>query len=360
MTWAAVNVKSAFMFSSFPKTRLEFEARFTKQEDCLDYLAKLRWPDGFVCPKCGHDRHWSANRERYICTACRHQTSVTAGTIFHKTRKPLALWFRAIWYMTVQKHGSNALGLQRELGLGSYHTAWEWFHKLRQAMIRPDRDLLGGLVEVDETYVGAPEPGKPGRGAADKALVAVAVEDKGKQEGFGRIRLQRIPDASGASLTGFAMANIAPGSLIRTDGWRGYSRLKDHGFDHQALVGGESEEKVGEGPLPLCHRVISLVKRVLLGAYQGAVHPEQLDRYLEEFTFRFNRRTARHRTLLIFRVLQNAVVHPPFPAKEIELGLRTYMRGRMRGGTKRATSENHPTILPSAIPALEGLGDIPF
>jgi hypothetical protein len=120
------------MFASFPKTRLEFEAAFTSEEDCLAYLAKLRWPQGFICPKCGHaGKPWATTRDRYVCAACRHQASVTAGTIFHKTRKPLALWFRGIWYMTVQKHGGNTMGQMRELSLGIYHTAWEWYHKLR-------------------------------------------------------------------------------------------------------------------------------------------------------------------------------------------------------------------------------------
>ena len=208
------------MFESFPKTRLEFEAAFTREEDCLDYLARLRWPEGFACPKCGHGKHWAGSRHRYICASCRHQVTVTAGTIFHRTRRPLALWFRAIWYLTFHKHGGNALGLQRELSLGSYHTAWEWFHKLRKAMVRPGREQLGGLVEVDETTLGGPKPGKRGRGAAGKALNAVAVEDKGL-EGFGRIRMQRVPDFSGESLNGFATGHIAPGSEIRTDAWSG-------------------------------------------------------------------------------------------------------------------------------------------
>jgi transposase-like protein len=215
--------------------------------------------------------------------------------------------------MTFHKHGGNALGLQRELNLGSYHTAWEWFHKLRQAMIRPDRDLLGGLVEIDETYLGGAKPGKAGRGAEGKALIAVAVEDKGL-EGFGRIRMQRIPNASGESLTGFIAGHIVPGGEIRTDGWSGYNQLVCHGYTH-LVVNSKKLKEVGEDALPLCHRVISLFKRASAGIFQGAIHFDHLDRYLEEFTFRFNRRTAKHRTLFVFRLLQNAVACPPLPAK---------------------------------------------
>ena len=341
------------MFATFPKSRLEFERAFTAEEDCLGFLAKLRWPQGFVCPKFGKgDKFWATTRDRYVCGACRHQTSITAGTIFHRTKKPLSLWFRAIWYMTVHKHGGNALGLQRELGFSSYHTAWEWFHKLRQAMIRPGRDLLGGLVEVDETYVGGAHSGKTGRGAEGKVLVAMAVEDKGV--GFGRIRMQRIPDASGESLIGFARGHIIAGSQIRTDGWTGYSQIGAKGFDH-LVVNSKKLKDGGEDALPLCHRVISLFKRHLTHTFQGAVHFAHLDRYLEEFVFRFNRRTSRRRTLLTFRLLEGVVVHPPFPAKQIELGLgQQPQRGRrllsrLGGGKPRQRPPSSPL---AAIPGL--------
>ena len=304
------------MFEDFPKNLLEFEERFRTQEDCLGYLFTLRWPQGFVCPQCGHaGKAWSTNRELFICPACRHQTSVTAGTIFHRTRKPLTLWFRAIWYITTHKHGGNALGLQRDLGL-SYHTAWERLDKLRQAMIRPGREMLGGLVEVDEAFVGGVKSGKAGRGAEGKALIAVAVEDRA-EAGFGRIRLQRIPDASGDSLLGFIRNHITPECQIRTDGWSGYSKVGQSGYEHLVVIA-KKQKEAGEDALPLCHRVISLFKRIWVGNYQGAIHPEHLDRYLEEFTFRFNRRKAKHRSLLAFRLLENAVVCPPCPAKNIE------------------------------------------
>ncbi len=302
---------------------MEFEKQFSTQEQCLSYIFKLRWPSGFICPKCGHQKAWAANRGRYICAKCRYHASVTAGTLFNRTRKPLTLWFRAIWYLTIHKHGGNALGLQRELGLGSYHTAWEWMHKLRRAMVSPSRTKLSGTVEVDETYFGGAKSGKRGRGAEGKALVMVAVEDK-DEDGFGRIRLQRVPNASVASLCGFIEENIASGSIIRTDGWKGYAQVKNNGYGH--IIAKEGDGEVGDDALPLCHRVISLFKRQFLSSYQGAIHHEQLDRYLEEFTFRFNRRNSKYRALLFLRLLQNAVTIPPFPASKIELGLRDCLR----------------------------------
>jgi transposase-like protein len=250
----------------------------------------------------------------------------------------LTLWFRAIWYITVHKHGGNALGLQRELGLGSYHTAWEWLHKLRKAMIRPDRDPLVGLVEVDETYIGGVKKGKRGRGAEGKSLVMVAVEDI-SPDGIGRIRLKRVPDASGNSLTSFIKDNIAPDTEIHTDGWAGYNKLEEHGYSHVIERECEEDEEAGDKPLKLCHMVISLFKRQFLGVYQGAIHPEQLDRYLEEFTFRFNRRHSTYRGLLFQRVIKYAVAIPPFPAKEIALGLRSHLRDRTHPHRRLSSNE---------------------
>jgi transposase-like protein len=168
----------------------------------MDYLRKLRWPNGFACPKCQAQEIWKTRRELFHCAKCGAQTSVTSGTILHGTRKPLPMWFRAMWHITNQKYGANALGLERLLGLGSYHTAWQWLHKLRRAMVRPNRDRLSGIVEVDETYVGGTKPGKRGRGAAGKALVGIAVEIiEGKDdEVMGRLRLQHLEDTSGDSL----------------------------------------------------------------------------------------------------------------------------------------------------------------
>ena len=183
----------------YPKTLMEFEQQFSSEEACLEYLFKLRWPQGFRCPRCEYEKAWITNQGLlYRCVRCDLKTSVTAGTIFQDTKKPLGLWFHAIWHLISQKYGANALGLQRVLGFGSYRTAWIWLHKLRRAMVRPGRDRLSGKVEVDETYVGGEKSGKRGRGAEGKALVVRAVEVKDKR--IGRIRLKRVADASAVSL----------------------------------------------------------------------------------------------------------------------------------------------------------------
>lgn len=215
-----------------------------------------------------------------------------------------------MWHITSQKYGANALGLQRVLGLGSYHTAWRWLHRMRRAMVRPDRDQLHGMVEVDETYIGGERSGKRGRGAANKVLVVIAVEDKGgsKHRGIGRIRLGRVADASGDSLLGFTQKNVLPGSRVRTDGWSGYEPLAGAGYSH--IV-------VGAMELTIAHLVASLLKRWLLGTYQGAVNVNHLDYYLDEFTFRFNRRTSASRGKLFYRLVQQAVKTDPVPGSQI-------------------------------------------
>jgi transposase-like protein len=294
------------MGEDFPRSLAALEARFTTEIACLEYLAMLRWPEGFVCPACGGRQAWHTARGLWHCQQCRTQTSVTAGTLFHRTRLPLRVWFRAIWHLTSQKYGANALGLQRILGLGSYGTAWTWLHKLRRAMVRPGRDQLTGCVQVDETYVGGrKKPGKRGRGAAGKVLVALAVEDKGA-DGIGRIRRQPLGDASATSLEGFVGAMIAPGSVVATDDWASYSALGSLGYTHRVLPSKD---------LVLPHLVASLLKRWLLGTYQGAVKPTHLAYYLDEFTFRFNRRTSRSRGKLFYRLVQHAVLVDPVPGK---------------------------------------------
>lgn len=304
----------------YPRDLVEFEKRFSSEAACQRYLFSLRWPVGFVCPRCQRREAWTTDRALYHCTGCGYQASVTAGSIFHRTRKPLVLWFRAMWHITSQKYGANALGLQRVLGLGSYHTAWEWLHRMRRAMVRPGRDRLFGTVEVDEAYVGGERPGKRGRGAENKALVMVAVEDKshGEKKAIGRIRLGRVRDASADSLVSFIEANIQPGSRVRTDGWDGYNPVAKRGYVHETVRKGAH---IGADPLPTCHLVISLFKRWLLGTYQGAVQPQHLDYYLDEYTFRFNRRTSQSRGKLFFRLAQQALSVAPIPRQRIERGI---------------------------------------
>jgi len=303
----------------YPKTITEFKKRFATEEACHQYLFKIRWPAGFCCPNCSNNKAWETNRGLYRCTQCDSQISVTGGTIFHDTRKPLRLWFEVIWHITNQKYGANALGLQRIIGFGSYRTAWQWLHKLRIAMVRPDRERLSGLVEVDETYVGGEKKkGKRGRGAAYKTLVVIAVEDKGiNTGGFGRIRLGCVDDASNSSLTKFIQENIEPGSTIRTDGWTAYSDLPLKGYNH---IVARKSGNIGENILPLVNRIAALLKRWLLGTYQGAVRPSHLDYYLDEYTFRFNRRKSSSRGKLFYRLLQQAVIVEPVSGKDIRGG----------------------------------------
>lgn len=249
---------------------------------------------------------------------CHYKASVTAGTIFERTRTPLSLWFRAIWWVTSQKTGASALAVQRILGLGSYETAWTWLHKLRRAMVRPGRDRLSGVIEVDETYIGGEKRGKRGRGALGKALVVIAAQVDGKR--IGRIRLKRVANASGASLEEAVQQAAETGSVIRTDGWSGYSRLDDLGYDHEIV---RQEADIGENLLPRCNRVAALLKRWLTGTHQGGVSHEHLDYYLDEYTFRFNRRTSRYRGKLFYRLLQQAVATEPSPYAQLVRGVRS-------------------------------------
>jgi len=290
----------------YPKTIMEFETQFNSEEACQKYLIRSRWPEGFICPQCQHKEAWKTSRDLFHCKNCGLETSVTAGTIFQRTHMPLQLWFRAMWYVTNQKYGISALGLQWALGLGSYRTAWTWMHKLRLVMVRPSRVRLSGIVEVDETYIGGGKPGKRGRGAAGKALVVVVVQLDGTR--IGRIRLQRVSDASGNSLEKAVQDTVVSGSTVRTDGWLGYKRLASIGYIHEIV---REEAGVGEKLLPRCNTVVSLLKRWLLGTHQGAVQISHLDYYLDEFTFRFNRRTSGSRGKLFFRLLQQAVTIDP-------------------------------------------------
>jgi transposase-like protein len=246
--------------------------------------------------------------------ACGYQASVTAGTIFENTHKPLTLWFRAIWWMTALKTGASALGLQRVLGLGSYKTAWTWLHKLRRAMVRPGRDRLSGRVEVDETYLGAAEKGLRGRKTDRKALIVVAAQEDGKR--VGRIRMRRVQDASANSLQPFIEAVIEPGSVVHTDGWEGYAGLDRKGYQHEVTVLAGRDEPAFE-LLPRVHHVIGLLKTWLSGTHHGGISHEHLDYYLDEFTFRFNRRTSRSRGKLFYRLVQQAAQVDPVPYKQM-------------------------------------------
>jgi len=302
----------------YPKHFQEFLAQFRSEEDCWNYIFEIRWPNGFVCPKCGNsNKYWLTEQKLIHCSSCGYQASITGGTIFHGTRKPLLLWFHIMWWVVAQKTGASANNLMDFMGFGSYETAWSWLQKLRRAMVRPERERLTGEVEVDETYIGGKEigSGKQGRGAETKTLVVVAAECIGKQ--IGRVRFKCIPEASGKYLLQFIDENIESGSTIVTDGWKGYSSLtnsKKYKHEIKAISGSGKE---AHELLPHVHLVDSLVKRWINGTHQGSISPKYLSYYLDEFAFRFNRKLSTHRGKLFYRLMQQAVDTPPQPFKEI-------------------------------------------
>src|SRR5947207_13406896 len=260
-----------------PEDMPSFLARFGTDEQCREYLFKARWPEGFRCVACGHDDAYTLRTKIvYECVACRKQHSLLAGTIFEQTKTGFAKWFLAIYLVTSSKGGIAATELQRQLGFGSYGTAWSWLHKIRKAMVRPDREPLAGRVEADETYVGGPRPGKRGRGAAGKTLVAGAVE-AGRTEGrrLGRLRLAVVPDASAASLEGFLGAAVARPAAVATDGWSGYAGLPAAGYDHAPIDLSASRGDAALRP-PGIHLVFGLAERWLLGTHHGAVSRRHL------------------------------------------------------------------------------------
>lgn len=302
----------------YPQTFQTMDEWFREEAACRNYIRKLRWPDGFLCPNCGTtEQPWEMAGNWMRCRKCRHETSLTAGTIFEGTRKPLRTWFLAMWFVTSQKNGVSALGLQRVLGLGSYETAWTWLHKLRRAMVRPGREVLSGAVEVDETYVGGIEEGKTGRQTEKKAIVLIAAEEKGRN--VGRIRLSHVADVSENSLLPFVKGSVAVGSRVHTDGWLGYTGLKDAGYQHKVSYLSNSADPA-HVVMPRVHLVASLLKRWLIGTHQGGVQRDQLGYYLDEFTFRFNRRRSKVRGLLFYRLVQQAVAVAPAPYRSIITG----------------------------------------
>jgi transposase-like protein len=308
----------------YPRNWNEFLDCFGSEEACLAYLERLRWPQGFVCPRCGAvGEPYRSSRGRLMCRSCSRQSTVTAGTIFDKTRTPLRVWLAAAWYVTNQKQGVSALGLQRVLGLASYQTAWTMLHRLRRAMVRPDRERLQGVVEVDETYLSisdrdAPVPAAERKGRKShtyQVQVVIAVELL-QPKGFGRIRLRRIDNDSAEQVVPFVQACIEPGAQVCTDGSAAYLKLKDLGYEHQrtVMLGSDVPAHVSMAGV---HRVAALIKRWILGTHHGSVQPAHLDAYLEEFVFRFNRRTSASRGMLFYRLLQQAVVTEPVTYSDV-------------------------------------------
>ena len=299
----------------YPGTWQEFRGWFATEEDCVSYLARLRWPDGFACPLCGGREAWRTGSGLWLCTSCRRKTSVTAGTIMHRSKQPPSTWLALMWFVTAQKTGVSALGVQRSFGFGSYETAWAMLHKLRRAMVRPDRELLDGLVEVDETYIGARSSGRAGRGT-DKMMVAIAVEIRANPNRLGRVRLAYIPRASRDSLCGFVSYAVAKGVTVRTDAWNVYSPLTKLGYRHNAVNMSASSDPAHIA-MPGVHRVAALLKRWLAGTLHHHVSAKHLDYYLDEFTFRFNRRTSRRAGLLFHRLAHQAMNTDPHPLDDL-------------------------------------------
>ena len=303
----------------YPRSLGEFQSWFATDAECLDYLEWLRWPDGFVCPDCGHFGGWRLSDGRFRCVACRSCTSVTAGTIFDRTRTPLTVWFTACWLFATQKDGVSAQSLQRALEIGSYQTAWAMLHRLRSVLVRPGRERLAGSVEVDETFIGGEEPGlRGGRAKGKKSLVGVAIEVT-EPRGLGRCRMAILTDASAASLHPFVTAHVEPGATVITDAWQGYSGINELGYTRDRRSQRAARLRRGDpfGLLPGVHRVASLAKRWLLGTHQGSVDEAHLQSYLDEFVFRFNRRTSRSRGLVFHRVLALAVGHDPVRYRDL-------------------------------------------
>ncbi len=291
----------------YPKTQMEFEKMLSTEEECKSFLYRIKFPEGYKCLACGHTESWLNARNIIICKFCRGETTVTSGTIFHKSHLPLTILFRAMWWIIAQKNGVSAKGLQRILGIGSYETAWVWLHKFRRVMILSDREKLSGLIEVDETLVGGKKSGKRGRGAEGKVLVVIAVEVK--KFGTGRVRLSLIPDASRKPLNQFIKENICKNSSITTDGWKGYVDLKKMGYVHE--ISNETTLSDGEEVLPNVHRIASLLKRWLLGTHQSYMTKNHLQYYLDEFVFRHNRRKSKSRGLLFYSLIKQAVANKP-------------------------------------------------
>jgi len=301
----------------FPKSEIEFDKRFATERACYDYLSKVKWPDGFICSECGYQSYWISSKHIYICTRCERQVSLTADTIMHDTKKPITYWFRAMWWFTTRKSGVNAINLQDLLGC-SYVTAWSWLQKLRQCTIRKDREKLSGKVEVDEFFIGGQKPGKRGRGAGGKSIVVAAVERQGRK--IGRIRLQVINDCSSESLKTFIDQNIAAGSYVVTDGWKGYNSMDPDRYDHHQIFLSKNKDRYS--CLSGVHLIASLVKRLIIGTFQGRFDPRYLQHYMDEYVFRFNRRKSKNIGKKFMRIVEQIACSAKITCRQIKNGIQ--------------------------------------
>ena len=292
----------------YPHSLLEFQQRFPDERACADYLIETRWPDGFVCPSCGSVKAWALETKVFTfeCAGCHKQTSVTAGTIMHGSKLSLTIWFWAAYLMASHSNGISALQLQKQLGLGSYKSAWFLAAKLRLAMVAPGRSPLKGLVEADETTFPCrskedPITGGGGRSAQGKLLIAGAVEVEDGRPG--RIRLAEIRNFSATTLHGFLADNLAKNATAKTDGWAAYPGARD--IRHEPHVVGPMAAHI---VLPWIHRVFANFKTWALGVYHG-LRRKNFQTYLDEFVFRFNRRGNRHAGFA--RILAIGLNHKP-------------------------------------------------
>lgn len=282
-------------------------AKFNTQESCIDFLAEVRWPNGFQCTKCNSNNGWRSSRLLWVCKDCQYHASVIVGTLFQDTKLPLPLWFQLIWWFVGQKSGASALSLQNNFGVGSYKTAWLLLRKLRSCMVLSGRSFLSGKVEVDEAFIG---------GQNNKEIVMVAAEIRGSATG--RLRLRHIPTRTSADIQKFILESIEPGSTIISDQYKGYIKIVEKGFEHEPQKKPYSWEDVGgddDRLLPRVHRAISLIKRWYYGTYHGRIEPENLQAYLDEYVFRFNRRTSGSRGLVFLRMIESALKSPHRPNK---------------------------------------------
>jgi len=291
----------------FPSTLLEFQAQFPDDDHCWAYLRRARWPRGFLCPRCGgRGSHFLASRRLEQCRACRYQSSVTAGTVFHGTRAPLRVWFLGVFFLARHKKGISALQFQKDTGLGSYQTAWTLLHKLRSGLASLPAPLLKGDVEADETYIGGYREGWNGRGAG-KAGVAIIVERRVRTAGSAQLTV--MPRATSAVLVPFVEGAIqTQETIVHTDDWVSYKALGKLGINHRARKAGRGRQK--EDGLPWAHTIFGNLKAWIRGTFHG-VSPKHLQRYLHEFVFRFNQRW--HENELFSRVLLCAIAADPSP-----------------------------------------------
>ena len=295
--------------SNFPRNLFEFGQMFHEEGACVDYLLSTRFPDQFVCPECGGKKaYWLPDRYAFKCAKCDTWTYLLAGTVMENTKMPICTWFMGAYLMVTHVPGISALQFQRQAGIRTYETAFQMLHKLRAAMVRPERGRLSGAVEVDETYVGGEKEGKPGRGAFGKVIVVGAVEVV--RQHAGRARLKVVPDASEESLAGFVKDNVEEGSKVITDGWFSYQNLDVYGYRHVVIEGEDGAEVASE--MKHIHRVFGNLKTWLIGTHHG-VSGKHLPAYLNEYVFRFNRRLN---PMLAFNTILGLAVHAQAPTYE--------------------------------------------